>query len=76
MPIFRILAAFILIAGTWWSMADVARSSGFIQSHIAGTLVAAWVSPPPADGLNLIEDGDAPRQRYLRSCVYGSHRCR
>jgi len=58
MLILRSVAAFVLIAGTWWSMADATRSSDFIQSHFAGALA----QPRPddrrdsSDGLMIIDD--------------------
>ena len=38
----RTLAAFVLIAGTWWSMAEVSWSSDLIQTHVLKT----FAEPP------------------------------
>lgn len=63
MLILRAVAAFVLIAGTWWSMADVAWSSDFIQSHFAGALSQPRTDTrESSDGLMIIDDG------YTRSC--------
>lgn len=64
MLILRSLAAFVLIAGTWWSMADVAWSSDFIQSHFAGALSQSRLDDrrESSDGLIIIDDG------HTRSC--------
>ena len=65
MLILRSLAVLVLIAGTWWSMADVAWSSDFIQSHFAGAL-----SQPRPDDRR--ESGDGLMfigHEYPRCCV-------
>ena len=65
MLILRALAALVLIAGTWWSMADVAWSSDFIQSHFAGALSQPRLDDrrESSDGSMIIDDG------HTRCCV-------
>ena len=64
MLILTSLAVLVLIAGTWWSMVDVAWSSDFIQSHLAGALSQPRLDDrrESSDGLMIIDDG------HTRSC--------
>lgn len=57
MRILRSFAALILIAGTWWSMAELIRSSDTIES---GTARVIAFSPPPRSmgGLDIIDTCD------------------
>ena len=46
----RTVAAFVLIAGTWWSMTEVAWSSTLIQAHLAKTIAEPQVDPSRSRG--------------------------
>lgn len=55
MAILRSLVALVLIGGTWWSMADVAWSSGFFQAEFSRAL-ATEPRRDDGGGLDFIDD--------------------